>query len=150
MASLERFSRQAYLCEHCLGILQKKGEPHSCPSIFATPEEQSQADPSLRAFRRGIFQAGPSFKVHLFMDPSRLSADTPDLQPVPQVIKAYECQNCYSLLNEIDAPHRCPSVQASEQARGNPTAELLTFLETLRRGAKIDVVRHTTTTLHQA
>ena len=24
MASLERFSRQAYLCEHCLGILQKK------------------------------------------------------------------------------------------------------------------------------
>ena len=46
--------------------------------------------------------------------------------------------------------HRCPSVQASEQARGNPTAELLTFLETLRRGAKIDVVRHTTTTLHQA
>ena len=65
-------------------------------------------------FRRGIFQAGPSFTVPLFMDPSQLEADTPQIEPVPQVVKGYECQNCYALLNKVDAPHRCPSEQASD------------------------------------
>ena len=36
------------------------------------------------------------------MDPSRLESDTPQIKPVPQVVKGYECQNCYTLLNKVD------------------------------------------------
>ena len=111
MASLERFSRQAFVCEHCLCILQKKREAHSCPAIFATPQEQSPPSPSLRAFRRGIFQAGPSVTVPLFMDPSRLEVDTSQLEPV-----RHPCT--IELLCEwhlVDSPHSrsewCPPSQ---------------------------------------